>query len=268
MSDTAGLSPGTNRCAPSFTCCSVRIDAHTLESAVDALLSRSDQPEGWAVHLCNAYTLSLARRDPELRHHLNQGNLNLPDGMPLIWVGRQLGLDHLEGRVYGPDLMLAAMDRGRELGLRHYLHGSTDEVLKVLEAQLRRRLPGVDIVGRDAPPFRELTAEEELRSSYDSSDCDPTSCGLAWEHRNRTYSYMTFAAGPRRLSWPWARRLTSSPGRSARRRCGCRSGASSGRTAWPTSRGGWEGVTSSAMPASWPAWYGTARRSRCGDADG
>ncbi len=58
--------------------------------------------------------------------------------------------------------MLAAMDRGRELGLRHYLHGSTDEVLTVLEAELRRRLPGVDIVGRDAPPFRELTAAEEF----------------------------------------------------------------------------------------------------------
>ncbi len=162
MSDTAGRSSNTNGCTPSFTCCSVRIDAHTLKSAVDALLSRPDPREGRAVHLCNAYTLSLALRDPELRLRLNKGDLNLPDGMPLIWVGRRLGLVHLEGRVYGPDLMLAAMDRGRELGLRHYLHGSTDKVLTVLEAELRRRIPGVDIVGRDAPPFRELTAEEKF----------------------------------------------------------------------------------------------------------
>jgi N-acetylglucosaminyldiphosphoundecaprenol N-acetyl-beta-D-mannosaminyltransferase len=146
----------------SFICCSVRIDAHTLDSAVDALLSRPDPLEGRAVHLCNAYTLSLARRDPELRHRLNQDNINLPDGMPLIWVGRRLGFDHLHGRVYGPDLMLATMDHGRELDLRHYLHGNTDEVLTALEAELQRRLPGVDIVGHDAPPFRELSAEEEL----------------------------------------------------------------------------------------------------------
>jgi N-acetylglucosaminyldiphosphoundecaprenol N-acetyl-beta-D-mannosaminyltransferase len=177
VSDTAGLSPGTNGCTPSFTCCSVRIDAHTLESAVDALLSRTDPHEGWAVHLCNAYTLSLALRDPELWHWLNQDNLNLPDGMPLIWVGRRLGLDHLEGRVYGPDLMLATMDRGREFGLRHYLHGSTDEVVTVLEAELRRRLPGVDIVGRDAPPFRELTAEEELALERRLVDLQPD---LVW----------------------------------------------------------------------------------------
>ncbi|MDA8311245.1 MAG: WecB/TagA/CpsF family glycosyltransferase [Actinomycetota bacterium] len=161
MSDTRGLSAGTKGCTPSFTCCSVRIDAHTLESAVDALLTRPDPREGRSVHLCNAYTLSLARRDLELRRRLNQGSLNLPDGMPLIWVGRRLGLDYLEGRVYGPDLMIAAMDRGREIGLRHYLHGSTDAVLMELEAELLRRLPGVHIVGRDAPPFREPTADEQ-----------------------------------------------------------------------------------------------------------
>jgi hypothetical protein len=33
------------------------------------------------VHLCNACTLSLALRDPELQRRLNQGNLNLPDSM-------------------------------------------------------------------------------------------------------------------------------------------------------------------------------------------
>jgi N-acetylglucosaminyldiphosphoundecaprenol N-acetyl-beta-D-mannosaminyltransferase len=151
----------------------VRIDAHTLESAVAALLSRPDPHEGRAVHLCNAYTLSMARRDPELRHRLNQGDLNLPDGMPLIWVGRQLGLDHLEGRVYGPDLMLATMDRGRELGIRHFLYGSTNEVLTKLEAELRRRFAGVDVVGRDAPPFRELNAEEELVLELRLADLRP-----------------------------------------------------------------------------------------------
>ena len=97
MSDAGGLPPGTNGRTPSFTCCSVRIDAHTLGSAVDALL-RPDPHEGRAVHLCNANTLSLALRDPELQHRLNQGNLNLPDGMPLIWVGRRrLGRRYLVG---------------------------------------------------------------------------------------------------------------------------------------------------------------------------
>jgi len=36
VSDTVGLPPDTSGPTPSFTCCSVRIDAHTLNSAVDA----------------------------------------------------------------------------------------------------------------------------------------------------------------------------------------------------------------------------------------
>jgi N-acetylglucosaminyldiphosphoundecaprenol N-acetyl-beta-D-mannosaminyltransferase len=161
----------------SFTCCSVRIDAHHLASAVDALLATNGSTSGRSVHLCNAYTLSLARRDPELRRALDEGDLNLPDGMPLVWLGRHLGLDQLEGRVYGPDLMLATMDRGRSAGIRHYLHGSTGDVLERLESELTRRLPGVEIVGRDAPPFRAPTDDEERALKQRFSELRPD---LVW----------------------------------------------------------------------------------------
>ena len=173
VSDTNGLPSARSGRTPSFTCCSVRIDAHTLDSAVHALLSPPEPAVGRSVHLCNAFTLSLAGRDPVMRRQLNTSDLNLPDGMPLIWIGRRLGLAHLSGRVYGPDLMLATMDRGRELGIRHMLYGSTDEVLTKLETELRRRLPGVDIVGRDAPPYRELSAEEELALEQRLGDLRP-----------------------------------------------------------------------------------------------
>jgi len=226
----------------SFTCCSVRIDAHTLESAVDALLSRPGLHDGRAVHLCNAYTLSLARRDRGFRHRLNDGDLNLPDGMPLIWVGRWLGLNRLDGRVYGPNLMLATMDRGQELGVRHYLHGSTEEVVTMLESELRRRLPGVDIVGRDAPPFRKLTLEEESELERRLVDLRPD---LVWVglgtpkqdefvHRFRSRVPSTFVAvgaafdfisGAKRQApvWmqerglEWAYRLACEPRRLGRR---------------------------------------------------
>jgi N-acetylglucosaminyldiphosphoundecaprenol N-acetyl-beta-D-mannosaminyltransferase len=173
VSDTNGLPSAENGQVPAFTCCSVRIDAHTLESAVDALLSLPDPAVGRAVHLCNAFTMSLARGDHEMRRQLYESDLNLPDGMPLVWIGRRLGLGSLIGRVYGPDLMLATMDRGRELGIRHLLYGSTNQVLTKLETELRRRFPEIDIVGRDAPPFRELNAEEEFVLEQRLADLRP-----------------------------------------------------------------------------------------------
>jgi N-acetylglucosaminyldiphosphoundecaprenol N-acetyl-beta-D-mannosaminyltransferase len=146
---------------PAYRVCGARVDAYQIGTAVDALLDPQRRAAGLAVHLVNAGTLALARRQPVLAAVLERGDLNLPDGMPLVWIARQLGLSHVRDRVYGPDLMLAVLDRGRACGLRHYLYGSTEDVVGRLAAQVRRRFPGVDVVGVESPPFRALTDAEE-----------------------------------------------------------------------------------------------------------
>jgi N-acetylglucosaminyldiphosphoundecaprenol N-acetyl-beta-D-mannosaminyltransferase len=59
--------------------------------------------------------------------------------------------------------MLAAMDQGRRLGLRHYLYGATPQTVARLADALRERFPGVEIVGIEAPPFRGLRPDEEAQ---------------------------------------------------------------------------------------------------------
>jgi len=132
-----------------FRTCGVRIDALDLEEAVLRIVGR--QTIG-AVHLCNAYTLSLATRDPVLASVLERGALNLSDGMPLVWISRRLGLD-LQARVYGPDLMARTLDVGQRVGTTHYLLGSTPEVLHDLEAVIARRWPDARVVGAESPPL-------------------------------------------------------------------------------------------------------------------
>ena len=161
MSAASDDATAPNGRAPAFRCCSVRVDAHTLDSAVSTLLDQRPVTTGRAVHLCNAYTLSLASRDPSFAASLNAAHLNLPDGMPLIWIGHRLGLSHLNGRVYGPDLMLEVMRRGQSSNARHYLYGSTDQVLKALTKELLQRFPYLQIVGTTSPPFRPLSESEK-----------------------------------------------------------------------------------------------------------
>jgi N-acetylglucosaminyldiphosphoundecaprenol N-acetyl-beta-D-mannosaminyltransferase len=80
------------------------------------------------------------------------------DGAPIAWAQRRSGFT--AHRVAGPDLMLAVLDRGRALGLRHALFGSTPGVVASLESNLRRRYPGVDLVASLAPaPGGEDAAE-------------------------------------------------------------------------------------------------------------
>ncbi|HEX2419751.1 MAG TPA: WecB/TagA/CpsF family glycosyltransferase [Micromonosporaceae bacterium] len=143
-----------------FICCRVRIDGLGRDSAVATLLeSRYGQPR--RTHLCNAYTLSLALRDPDYRWMLNASDVNFADGHYVAMVGRRRGQPQMTERVYGPGMMLDTLDRGRERGLRHYLYGSTPDTVAKLADSLRARLPGVAIVAAESPPFRSLTEIEQ-----------------------------------------------------------------------------------------------------------
>src|SRR5262245_11461280 len=104
-----------------YMCCGVRIDGLGPEAAVRTLLE-SCYGVSRSAHLCNSYTLALAYRDPGYRDLLNLADINLADGHYVAMVGRWRGQADLTERVYGPTLMLATMDRGRDVGLRHYLY--------------------------------------------------------------------------------------------------------------------------------------------------
>lgn len=224
---------------PAYRVCGVRVDAHQIDSAVDALVAARAASQPLAVHLVNAGTLSLARHDAALTELLNRADLNLPDGMPLVWIARKrLGLAHMADRCYGPDLMLALLDRGRAHGLKHYFYGSSPEVVDKLAVNMRERFPGVDIVGVESPPFRPLTDAEadELVARVRASGADVVWVGLGTPkqdvfvdaYRDRLGAALVavgaafdFHAGvkkqaPRlvqKIGMEWAFRLLAEPGR-------------------------------------------------------
>jgi N-acetylglucosaminyldiphosphoundecaprenol N-acetyl-beta-D-mannosaminyltransferase len=107
-----------------------------------------------AVHL-----VMVAREDPETGRAVKRA-LAVPDGVPLVWALRALG--HKDAtRVYGPDLMAHYCARAARTGATMYLYGGRSEAaLEQLTAALRRRFPGLRIVGGWSPPFRPLTDAE------------------------------------------------------------------------------------------------------------
>jgi N-acetylglucosaminyldiphosphoundecaprenol N-acetyl-beta-D-mannosaminyltransferase len=96
----------------------------------------------------------------DYREIINRAALITPDGMPLVWGMRLLGVKR-QSRVYGPDLMLAWCDRSAQLGIPIYLYGGTETMLIKLQEQLKKRFPEIIIAGLFSPPFRQLTATEE-----------------------------------------------------------------------------------------------------------
>ena len=84
----------------------------------------------------------------------------VPDGMPMVWVGRLYGHRQMR-RVYGPDLMLEICRRSVASGLTHYFYGGRSGVPEKLRQRLTARFPGLRVVGVRSPPFRQLTEQEE-----------------------------------------------------------------------------------------------------------
>lgn len=135
--------------------------------AVDHVISMAVKGGGRHVHLANAYTVALADKSSDYRKILASPAVNFADGKPIGWVSALRGQSPRLEQVRGPQLFLDVFDRGRAQNVRHYLLGSTPEVLALLQQNLLTQFPGVSVVGMESPPFRKLTkietASQDLR---------------------------------------------------------------------------------------------------------
>ncbi|MGD0909863.1 MAG: WecB/TagA/CpsF family glycosyltransferase [Candidatus Acidiferrales bacterium] len=133
-----------------------------------------------------------AQHDATFRVILNSADLVVPDGMPLVWLGRLRGF-RLPRRVYGPELMLAVCEHTASRNVRHFLLGGAPGVAEKLSDTLRSRFSGLNVVGTYSPPFRQLKPEEqeEMAGIINAAAPDILWVGLStpkqerWMYENR-----------------------------------------------------------------------------------
>ena len=136
------------------------IAATSYEDACDRILDWVKHHKSCYLVAANVHVVMTAHWHPQYQTIINQAALATPDGMPLVWAMRLLGVKK-QPRVYGPDLMLAFCDRAAQVGLPIYLYGGTETMLTKLQQNLKQQFPHLIIAGSYAPPFRALTATEE-----------------------------------------------------------------------------------------------------------
>jgi len=132
------------------TCRVLGIDcfAGDLREATALLVDHARSGEGGFVSLMNVHVAITAQRDDGVRSALGDAWKVFPDGAPISWLERRRGAQRAE-RVAGPDLMLAVLRES--LDLRHFLFGSTPEVLARLERRLPEAVPGLRLAGSLGP---------------------------------------------------------------------------------------------------------------------
>ncbi len=139
-----------------------RIDGTSYEDACDRIQNWAKEKASCYVVAANVHVVMTGYWNPQFQKVVNGAALVTPDGMPLVWGLRLLGIRD-QSRVYGPDLMLAWCDRAARQNISIYLYGGTKSMLEKLKVNLERQFPGLAIVGSHAPPFRPLTPEEETQ---------------------------------------------------------------------------------------------------------
>ena len=113
-----------------------------------------------------------ARRNPQVARAFADAAMVIPDGRPMVWVGRMQGWRGID-QVTGPDLMSAMFSRPEFAGYSHFFYGGNDGVARELAAVWRRKFPGTRIAGTFTPPFRDLRPSEERDLIELLNICEP-----------------------------------------------------------------------------------------------
>jgi N-acetylglucosaminyldiphosphoundecaprenol N-acetyl-beta-D-mannosaminyltransferase len=140
----------------------------------------SDGKHNHLISATGAHGLVTASRDPYFRMVLNSFHINLPDGMPAVWVSKLKGAWQIK-RCYGPDFFREMIVSSRDMKFRHYFCGGKEGVAEQLRQVCERRFHNHHVVGTYSPPFRELTEEEImcLANDINSKDVDIVWIGLS-----------------------------------------------------------------------------------------
>jgi N-acetylglucosaminyldiphosphoundecaprenol N-acetyl-beta-D-mannosaminyltransferase len=219
----------------------MRTDVQELDAAHSHVMAMTGGDSACYICAANVHMCMEAYDDPAFREVVNNADLVVPDGRPLVWAQRLLGHRGAQ-QVRGMDLMLDLCEQSARDGTPIGFYGASPDLLEILIEKLTQCYPGLNVVCRIAPPFRELTADEDnqyidqinqsgARILFVGLGCPKQERWMA-AHKDRLHCVMLgvgaafdFLAGhkrhaPRwmqRVGLEWLFRLCSEPGRLWRR---------------------------------------------------
>jgi N-acetylglucosaminyldiphosphoundecaprenol N-acetyl-beta-D-mannosaminyltransferase len=145
---------------PSRRILGMRVDATRYEAASHEILERGRSGAGGMVCVATVHMVMESWDDPGMRRLVNAAEIVTPDGVPLVWGLRRLGIPGAR-RVYGPSLTDRICRDAAAEGVPVGFYGGTPQLLESLVSRLTDRHPGLRVALRVAPPFRAPTREED-----------------------------------------------------------------------------------------------------------
>lgn len=116
-----------------------------VEAAVERVRAGEESP-GMHVVTANPEIVMATRQDATFAAAVRRATWVLPDGVGVVWAARLLGAPVPE-RVPGIDLMEKLLSISARRGYRVFFLGAAEGVAEEAAANVRRRFPGIAVVG-------------------------------------------------------------------------------------------------------------------------
>lgn len=215
----------------------MKLDPTSYDEATEKIIAWAKEGVSHTICAASAHMVMETYDSPAVRAAVNDTDLVVSDGMPLVWWLRAKGVKNQQ-RVYGPDLMVHVCDSAAREKIPVGLYGSTQEVVTALVEQLLIRFPGLQINFIKSPPFRPMSSEEDavitqgiidsgIKILFIGLGCPKQELWIA-EHKGKVPSVM-FAVGAafqfhaglvrqaphwmQKSGLEWLFRMTQEPGR-------------------------------------------------------
>lgn len=126
-----------------------------IDTATQLLLKlcSEDKRKNLCISATGAHGLVFAKQNKEFENVLKNFYLNLPDGMPGVWVGKLKGARKMK-RCYGPDFFENVMIKSsKHASIKHFFCGGNAGVADELKEAVREKFGNTSVVGTYCPPF-------------------------------------------------------------------------------------------------------------------
>jgi N-acetylglucosaminyldiphosphoundecaprenol N-acetyl-beta-D-mannosaminyltransferase len=134
------------------------------------VLKAAREQTAYYVCVANVHMCMEVFDDSDFSKIVNNANLVVPDGVPLVWGLKALGF--AAEQVRGSDLLLHLCREAEKERLSIGLYGGTEESLSDFKKFLKREFPSINISFAVSPPFRELSIREKEQYDQQIKDSD------------------------------------------------------------------------------------------------
>lgn len=129
-----------------------RFAAVTEQATVEEIVDSASARRGHWTITANADHLRRYRREPLARELIDEADLVVADGMPLVWASRIAGTA-LPERVAGSSMIWSICEQARLRKQSIFLLGGDPGVAQRAAQVLCERYPGIGLAGTSCPPF-------------------------------------------------------------------------------------------------------------------